>query len=252
MAGTTSSELRYLQVERALRKDISDGTCPVGSRLETEHELAHRFSVSRYTVRAALRLLRDENLVSSRPRRGTLVLRRPDLDHGDGMDIDDLLTFAADTRLEIESIDMVTIDAELEGLTGLSAGGELLTVRGARQADDAEPLCWAEYYINSSFAAVGRLLQRHTGAILTLIEDLYGVTIIEAHEEITAILTPAELADGLKVPQGAPALRARRTYLTSAGEVAQVTVNTYAASHFRHSMTFRPRRSQVHHTTGAD
>src|SRR5262249_18254501 len=57
---------RYLQVARTLRKEIVDGVYPVGSQLPTEHELCERFAVSRYTIREALRRLREDNLVSSR------------------------------------------------------------------------------------------------------------------------------------------------------------------------------------------
>ena len=56
------------------------------------------------------------------------------------------------------------------------------------QAEGAEyPLCRTEYYINRAFAAVGRLLQRHTGPIFPLIEDLFGVSIVEVHQEIAAV-----------------------------------------------------------------
>ena len=72
------TEHRYLQVARALRKEIVDGVYPVGSQLPTEHELCERFAVSRYTVREALRRLREDNLVTSRPRAGTLVVPRPE------------------------------------------------------------------------------------------------------------------------------------------------------------------------------
>ena len=50
------------------------------------------------------------------------------------------------------------------------------------------PLCRTEYYINRAFAAIGRLLQRHTGPIFPLIEDLFGVSIVEVHQEIAAVL----------------------------------------------------------------
>ena len=59
MADERSTDHRYLQVARALRKEIVDGVYPVGSQLPTEHQLCERFSVSRYTVREALRRLRD-------------------------------------------------------------------------------------------------------------------------------------------------------------------------------------------------
>jgi non-ribosomal peptide synthetase component F len=100
-----------------------------------------------------------------------------------------------------------------------------------------------EYYINRAFAAVGRLLQRHTGPIFPLIEDLFGVSIVEVHQQIAAVLVAAEPAERLKTEPGSPALEVQRTYKTSDGEIAQVTVNTHPASRFRHSMTMRRVRA---------
>jgi GntR family transcriptional regulator len=242
MADATASDHRYLQVARALRKDIVDGVYPVGSQLPTEHELCKRFSVSRYTVREALRRLREDSLVASRPRAGTLVVPRPSSDSyvQDVMSINDLLAFAAGALFVIESTSMVTIDEELAARTGLGTGEGWLAVRGFRQSEGAEfPLCATEYYINRAFAAVGRLLPRHAGPIFPLIEDLFGVSIVEVRQEIAAVLVSPALADGLKVEAGTPALEVQRTYKTSDGEVGQVTVNTHPASRFRHSMTMR-------------
>ncbi|QLL07731.1 GntR family transcriptional regulator [Mycobacterium vicinigordonae] len=233
---------RYLQVARTLRKEIVDGVYPVGSQLPTEHELCERFAVSRYTIREALRRLRDDNLVSSRPRTGTLVVPRPSSDSyvQHVMSINDLLEFATGTRFVIESVAMVTIDDDSAARTGLTVGEQWLTVRGFRQADESEsPLCRTQYYINRAFAAVGRLLQRHEGPIFPLIEDLFGLSIVEVQQEIDAVLLSAELADGLDVEPASPALQVRRIYRTSDGQVAQVTINTHPASRFRHSMTMR-------------
>jgi GntR family transcriptional regulator len=238
----TPADHRYLQVARTLRKEIVDGVYPIGSQLPTEHELCERFSVSRYTVREALRRLRDDNLVSSRPRTGTTVVPRPVANSyaQDNMSINDLLAFATGAELDIESTGMVTIDAELATRTGLPGNSEWLAVLGFRQAVDAEYThCWTEYYINRSFAAVGRMLQRHTGPIFPLIEDLFGISIVEVHQEIGAVVVAQELADRLKVGAGTPALEVRRTYTTSDGEIAQVTINTHPAARFRHSMTLR-------------
>ena len=247
MTDTASTDHRYIQVARALRKDIIDGVYPVGSQLPTEHELCERFSVSRYTVREALRRLREDNLVSSRPRTGTLVVPRSTSDSYDVMSINDLVAFATDARFAIDSIAMVTIDAELAGRTGLAIGEQWLTVRGFRRAkgapssmpDPEAALCSTEYYINRAFAAVGRLLQRHEGPIFPLIEDLFGLSIVEVQQEIAAVAISPALAAGLEVESGAPALQVQRTYKASDGLVAQVTINTHPASRFRHSMTMR-------------
>jgi GntR family transcriptional regulator len=233
---------RYLQVARTLRKEIVDGVYPVGSQLPTEHDLCERFAVSRYTVREALRRLRDDNLVSSRPRTGTVVVPRPAINSyaQDNMSINDLLAFASGAELDIESTGMVVIDAELAERTGLPAGHSWLAVLGFRRAVDAEYThCWTEYYINRSFAGVGRMLKHHTGPIFPLIEDLFGISIVEVHQEIGAVLVTPELAVRLNVAGGTAAVEVRRTYKTSDGEVAQVTINTHPASRFRHSMTLR-------------
>ncbi len=239
---TTPVDHRYLQVARTLRKDIVDGVYPVGSQLPTEHELCERFSVSRYTVREALRRLRDDNLVSSRPRAGTMVVPRgePNSYAQENMSINDLLAFASGAELDIESVRMLTVDGELATRTGLTEGEEWLAVFGFRQAVDAEYThCWTEYYINRAYAAVGRLLQRHTGPVFPLIEDLFGVSVVEVHQEIGAVLVGPELADRLRVGAGTPALEIFRTYRTSDGDVAQITVNTHPAGRFRHSTTLR-------------
>jgi GntR family transcriptional regulator len=233
---------RYLQVARTLRKEIVEGVYPVGTQLPTEHELCDRFAVSRYTVREALRRLRDDNLVSSRPRAGTMVVARAASNSyaQEVMSISDLLAFAAGAQFDIEYNAMVIIDEELAVHTGLPVGSEWLAVRGFRQADGTpEPICHTEYYINRAFAAVGRLLQRHNGPIFPLIEDLFGVSVAEVHQEIGAVVASAKLADELKVAIGSAALEMRRTYTTSDGETAQVTINTHPASRFRYSMTMR-------------
>jgi GntR family transcriptional regulator len=233
---------RYLQVARTLRKEIVDGVYPVGSQLPTEQRLCERFEVSRYTIREALRRLRDDNLIASRPRAGTLVVPRPATNSyaQDVMSIDDLLAFATGAKFTIESNAMVTIDEDLAARTGLAVGSEWLAVRGYRQGEGtAAPVCKTEYYINRAFAAVGRLLQRHSGPIFPLIEDLFGVSIVEVHQQIAAVPVTPELAHALKVETGTAALEMQRTYKTSDGEIAQVTINTHPSSRYRHSMTMR-------------
>lgn len=241
-ASAESGECLYLRVAQALKNDIINGVYPVGSRLPTEQELCERFSVSRYTVREALRRLRDDNLVSSRKGAGTTVIL-PQPSDSDGhhlMSINDLVTFASTARLVVESIRMVSIDDKLAARTGLDIGTEWLEVLGFGCTEGIEaPTCWAEYYINRKFAAVGRLLHRHRGAVFPLIEDMFGVRIVEVDQEISATLIPERLASRLKEKPGTAALNVRRTFKLANGEVAEVTLSVDPASRFRHTMTMR-------------
>src|ERR1700739_1565704 len=124
MSQAISSEHRYLQIARTLRKEIVDGVYPVGSQLPTEHQLCERFAVSRYTIREALRRLREENPVAARPRAGTRVVPRPASSSyaQDTMSIDDLLAFAAGAQLTIESNEMVSIDDDPAARNGVEGG----------------------------------------------------------------------------------------------------------------------------------
>ena len=65
------------------------------------------------------------------------------------------------------------------------------------------------------------------------------------------LIAPA-LATGLKIEPGMPGLQVRRTYTTSDGEIAQVTVNTHPASRFRHSMTMRRVKGSLTSLSDAD
>lgn len=236
----------YLQIARALKKEIVDGVYPVGSQLPTEDSLCERFSVSRYTVREALRRLRDDNLVSSRPRAGTIVVPRQSASSyaQDVMSINDLVSWSTGKRFAIESIELVSVDQKLASWTGLGVGEKWLAVRGYGYVEGVEcPVCWAEYYIHRDYAAVGRLLPRHSGPIFPLIEDLFGLSVIEVHQEIGATLIPTALAPSLKVVPGSAALEVKRTYTTSDGAIAQITFSTHPASRYRHSMTLRRVKS---------
>jgi DNA-binding GntR family transcriptional regulator len=233
----------YLQVVHALKEEIVSGVYPVGSQLPTEEELCQRFSVSRYTVREALRRLREDSLVSSRQGAGTTVVppRPADSFVHEVMSINDLVAFASNVQFAIDVIEMIEIDGKLASRTGITCGEQWLSVRGLRHtSEDSEfPVCWTEVYINREFAAVGRLLQRHRGPIFHLIEDLFGQSIVEVHQEIAAALISPALAPGLKVKAGSMALEVQRTYKLATGKIAQVAINTHPALRFRHAMTMR-------------
>ena len=148
-----SEEPLYLQMVRALKDEIVRGVYPVGSQLPTEEELCERFSVSRYTVREALRRLREDRLVSSRQGAGTTVVppRPSDSYVHEVMSINDLVAFATGVRFDIDTIEMITADAKLAPRIGCAIGESWLAVRGFRHTEDSDlPVCFTEVYINGS------------------------------------------------------------------------------------------------------
>jgi GntR family transcriptional regulator len=66
----------YQRIAADLRRAISSGELPPGSRLPTEQELGERYGVSRNTVRLALAELTNEGVIASTQGRGTFVRER--------------------------------------------------------------------------------------------------------------------------------------------------------------------------------
>jgi GntR family transcriptional regulator len=77
-------KLKHETIAEALAAEIKTGLHDRGSRLPGEHELAKRFSTSRTTVRQALAILHDADMIAIAPGRGSYVMY-------DGRPLDDRL-----------------------------------------------------------------------------------------------------------------------------------------------------------------
>jgi DNA-binding transcriptional regulator YhcF (GntR family) len=63
----------YIQLKEQIRKQITQGSWPTGTKLPTERELAEELGVSRNTVSQAYKELETEGVLSSTQGRGTFV-----------------------------------------------------------------------------------------------------------------------------------------------------------------------------------
>jgi GntR family transcriptional regulator len=232
----------YQSLVEVLRKEILDGVHPVGSALPTEEDLQQRFSVSRFTVREAIRRLRETGLVRSR--RGTPAVVLPSstsesfVHHS--ASINDLVALAATTRFQVDTVKLIKIDANMSPKLRLPFGTEWLFAAGSRHANGIDPpVAAAQYYVNREFAAIGRLLHAHNGPIFSLIESMFAVSIVEVEQQIAAFTLPQTLAERFQVNPELAALEIMRTFRLEDGKIAQVTLNVYPASRFRHLMTMR-------------
>src|SRR6476660_2727081 len=109
---------QYQRVADDLTKRIGSGRYPVGGYLPTEMELCRQYSISRHTVREALRQLRDAGLISRRRRIGTeVVARTPKASYRKPTNsIGDLLQYAEETQLSVLDTKAVECDAALAEL----------------------------------------------------------------------------------------------------------------------------------------
>jgi DNA-binding GntR family transcriptional regulator len=232
----------YVQVARKLKNEIFRGSYPVGSLVPTEDQLAQLYTDSRHTNRQALREQLDDKLISSRRGVGTVVLppRVSESNFLHAISINEVLSFASRWDYDIQTIAMDRLDERLASWLDLGRGEQWLAVRGVSRTWGAPfPEAWVEFYIHRDYSGVARLLPRHTGPLFTLIENMFGESIEELHQEITATLIPEELAGPLEVEAGSPAILVRRSCKTADGRIVEANFEIYPASRFRYPVTLR-------------
>lgn len=230
---------RYIMVALALKERILGGEYGIGASLPSERELSERFAVSRQTVRAALRLLREERLVSSRPGAGTVVAmpRSSEAFRLAANSIDDLVAYSAHMYTEVRSTGTERVEGRAAARLGVMPGHDWFVIRGlARYRRRQTPVCWSQYYINGAFAEIGRMLPRDSGPIFPLIEEMFGVSISEMDQTISTSALSRAVADELKAKPGETSIEVRRTYRTSQGLLAQISLHSHAAARFQQTI----------------
>jgi GntR family transcriptional regulator len=233
---------RYQLVADTLAKDIAKGRYPVGSTLPTEFELCELFSISRFTVREALRRLREANLVTSKPRAGTTVIaRHPAAPYTQSAEsLDDLLQYAANTEMRIDQVHANDIDTATAADLPIPSGETWLFASGTRfREDDDLPICVTRVYINPAFSDIAPKLKGHAGAIYRLIETRHNVFVARVEQRILAVALSGNDASRLKADVGDPALRIVRLYFDNGGRLLEVSDSIHPATRFSYTMGLR-------------
>lgn len=240
------AEPLYAQVLSTLKAEILKGVYPIGTRLPAEDLLADRFSVSRHTIREAMRRLRDDGLVASRRGAPTTVVRPAPGSGGyvhEIASINDLFSFSSALRFHVTTIESVAIKAAFAKRIGCRAGEKWLRVDGFRYPVAKEtPVCWMEVFIHEDYAGVARLLDHNQGTIFELIETLYGERIVEVRQTLRLSPMPAQAASALGVQPGETSVEVTRVFQGASGKTVEVSISHYPANDFIFSMTLRRTR----------
>jgi GntR family transcriptional regulator len=173
------------------------------SRL-VEEKLVDSLSASRNTVRATLRLLAEQGLVTRRPKTGTTVATSLVLPVNEVMTVaefDNRGRVPPATRL-LEALVIPAPEIIRERLA-LAADASVLILEGVL-LDDGEPFAVSVSYVGLDDPAQGVAEGAGPDAIAFL-EDL-GVALGASHTTVGAVTTDAQTATLLGVAEGSPAL----------------------------------------------
>lgn len=236
----------YRVVADRLRTEIAAGRYPPGVALPTEVDLCVDHDVSRQTVRRAFQDLVSEGLVYRVPGRGTFVAGMAAKYSRSSGSIEELMSLADDTDLDVVSPPSIGIDITAAGRLHLDTD-EVVTMRFRRLHRD-RPYCVTTAYLPvavgrglldvAEFAAVG---VRRNLTVLSVVERVAGRPIAGADQTITAELADEHLAEALECEVGDPVLRIDRLYVDRQGEVLELAVNHFNVARYTYRFQMRAR-----------
>lgn len=233
-------------VAQALSSEIRGGKYKVGDRLPSEPQLSERFGVSRHTVRAALRTLNQQGLVSTQQGIGTQVqeTRLVSRYSHSFSSAEDLLQYATTTRVQVIDRKEIAVSAAMAVQFGCKPGEHWWRIRTVRSEPSGRSVvAYSEIHIPLAFGAVLDEIAKSRQPIFALIEKRFHETIVEIRQDIAVIskMQPDEAAC-LKVPRGSPGMEITRRYIGRNGRVLEVARSVHPSEVFKYSM-----RVQLHH-----
>ena len=200
----------YERIRDVLRREL-DGL-PPRSRLPSETALAARFGVTRVTVRQALSGLALEGLVHREQGRGTFVREQPPARRS----LSRLTSFSEDLGAlggEVGGRVLVSeerpappqIQAALK-LTAQESAVHLLRVRYLRGLPVAIQEAWLPVRLFPDLAQQPLL----NGSLYQTLERRYGIHLLRADEQISAVAATKEQAALLEISRRSPLLQLER------------------------------------------
>ncbi len=223
------------QLKAKLRALVEQGG--EGGRLPPERELSERFDVARETLRRALRELEAEGLLERKQGAGTFVSGQPVIKRPA------LMSFSEDMRArgllpssELLSCAAVAAGAKLAQKLKLVPGSPLWELQRLRLAND-EPMALETVYLAQSrlpgLTAEQLAGQLASGSLYELLEQLSGVQIRSARQELQATVLNEDEAVQLEVPAFSPSLLVERITVSGKGEVIEYAKTLYRADRYR-------------------
>jgi len=202
----------YAALEAQIAAGIASGEFPVGSQLPTEDKLIQRFAVSRTTVRKAIQNLLDRGLIEIRRGTGTFVALpkiTQELTELTGF-VEDMAALGHSATARLIDRIVMAADPEVGRHLALPVGTHVMRIRRVRLAN-AAPLSLDETYLPLE---IGEKVVTHdleVDPIFTLLEQRYGIPLVDAEYELEAVAANQDVAMGLGVEPGSPIFLIERT-----------------------------------------
>lgn len=202
----------YLQLAAEFKRSIDTGLWLVGERIPVLEELMQTYQVSRMTIRNALNVLENENLIQRIRGKGTFVERRTPQTLGmaipttweEAVGLSDVLGTHSITESENSDMTLPAFDMLCKGKP--AAAYQYLC---RLHSNNGVPYCYSEVYIDKS------LFERHKTkfqamAAASVIARIPNLQITESRQRLTIINAGFQSANALNLEVGDSVAEVRR------------------------------------------
>lgn len=203
---------RYLIVIEQIRDKISKGEIEPGQRLPSEMDFAKQLHVSRNTLREALRILEEENIIIRRHGIGTFVNKKPVFSGGleELFSITDMIKREGKTP-KTELLYAGFTEPHCEDSSELKIEGDerIFLVKRVRKAD-GEPLVYCIDKLPEK--VIGSDYNLSDESMLKSLQKDAGITISYAEADIKTISYHKEISKILNCDRNTPLLILKQTH----------------------------------------
>jgi GntR family transcriptional regulator len=230
---------RYRELADELRGEILRGAFEPAT-FPTEADLCKRFSVSRFTVREALRSLQADGLIARKRGSGTVI--QPAAARGGALhqplsNVGEILQYARDTSASFSNIGEGPLPKAIAEQLGLVAGGRWTRFHGLRTGSGStQPIAATDAYVHESLADAAAMVTPNEETIFRQLERLAGVKVAQVTQDIQAVAASTEIAKALGLSKRAPCLRILRCYRDAGGKILEISASHHPGDRFAYSM----------------
>jgi GntR family transcriptional regulator len=230
---------RYLQLAELIRQRVAKGRWPPGSLLPSIEHLMAEFDVARVTVRQAIALLADEQILSPQRGRGTFVTGKPGALRRLRVEttLDDLVAMYLGDRPDHATLAEGVSNPALTDKDGIAAPKYYYLRRvHSRQG---ERYCVISIYVDHRvFRRAASRFRRELA--LPVLTSLRGLEIADARQTLTISTADVETARLLGIPLNAPVAEVRRLMCAPDRTVIYLAEVTYRGDYIHLEMDLKP------------
>ena len=234
-----SAQPLYRQIEGDIMQCLANGEWKPGDQLPTESELAERFDVAIFTVRAGIGELVDAGILTRKQGKGTFVARheRDRTRQVLSRIFDNHNRKVIPTRQEVSFFSRQLADERACTLLHLDHRRKTSVYQWEVVVElDEKPICVRRITVPAGLfpGLTARVLRANRHSLYALYQDLCGVNVIRLEDRVYAIKADAHSASVLGLKRGDPMVRIDRIAFTYNATPVELRTHVYDGTRFHY------------------